>query len=295
MNEAGRDLANSVTYGSLLGDASISRDKTTYCLAMRHCVAQLPYLEWKAKAVGLTGSIRPAKSGYGSDVFEFHHYDLGRLEKVYGTCVIDGKKTVTPEWLSMMDEVSLAVWYQDDGSWGRTGNRLKNGERSQLHSSLHTCGFDLDSVSSLRRWLSVRFGIESKFAMRKGKYPTIVIHHTSTIRLWTIVAPYLVIRHKVDVSPRLDGRFWINPEFVGTKTELQTPPEKEKVFRYNMASAALRYIEHDGNKLHLNEWSRLTGIKRETISGRMRRGWTVGQSLGLDPPPARSVDPSRQL
>jgi len=277
------DLAVSVTYGSLLGDASISRDRTTYCLAMRHSVAQLSYLEWKAKAIGLTGKIRPAKSGYGSDVFEFHHYDLGRLEKVYKVCVFDAKKRVTSEWLSMMDDVSLAVWYQDDGSWGRAGNRLKNGERSQLQSSFHTCGFDRDSVSALQEWLSVKFGIQSKFALRKGRYPTVVMHHTSTIKLWTIVAPYLVIRSKVDAGPRIDGRFWINPELVGTETELPNPPEKEKVFRYNMASTALKYIEHDGSRLHLNEWSRLTGLKRETISGRMKRGWTVSQSLGFDP------------
>ena len=39
------------------------------------------------------------------------------------------------------------------------------------------------------------------------------------------------------------------------------------------------FIEYDGRKQTINEWARDTGVKRERIRGRLRRGWSVQEAI----------------
>jgi recombination protein RecA len=282
MSKTGTDLVSSVTYGTLLGDGSISMDRTTYCLSITHCAAQLEYLQWKAHAIGHIGKIQPRISGYGAKMFGIHHYDLARLNDVYHTCITDGKKKVTPEWLQKLDPISLAVWYQDDGSWGKAGS-LRRGQRSQRKSAFSACSFDRDSISLLQEWL-LGLGLKSRFVIRKNKYPMIELYHSATIKLWKMVAPYLVIKSKVDIKKRLCGKYWIDPKIIGVeakKLSKITAPPKIKIFRYKL-SKNTRLLVYKNESHHLNEWSRIIGQKRETISNRIKRGWSLGQALGYE-------------
>jgi hypothetical protein len=47
-------------------------------------------------------------------------------------------------------------------------------------------------------------------------------------------------------------------------------------------SKGARILEHRGTSLSMTDWSERTGIPAETIRGRLRMGWTVGESLGID-------------
>jgi hypothetical protein len=40
-------------------------------------------------------------------------------------------------------------------------------------------------------------------------------------------------------------------------------------------------LEFDGKILTITEWSRETGIKRDTITARLKRGWSVSDALSL--------------
>ena len=40
-----------------------------------------------------------------------------------------------------------------------------------------------------------------------------------------------------------------------------------------------RIIEHDGKRLTLTQWSRLTGLSKHTISRRLKIGWTIEKTL----------------
>lgn len=42
-----------------------------------------------------------------------------------------------------------------------------------------------------------------------------------------------------------------------------------------------RIITHEGKSLPLVEWAALTGIRRDTIAARLRRGWSVAKTLSL--------------
>jgi hypothetical protein len=191
---------DSVIYGSLLGDASLYRDKTTFRLDLSHGEAQKAYLIWKARKIGCLKQPTPYITGYGSRGFRIRYYDAPRLSRIARDVLRNGVKRISKAWLEKLDDLALAVWYQDDGSWGRVGNRTKNGDRSQRRIIFNIQGFDSDSIWMLSDWLT-NFGFPAYVARRKG-YEVIVLNHTSTVRFWNAVAPYLVIPGKVDLSVR---------------------------------------------------------------------------------------------
>ena len=47
------------------------------------------------------------------------------------------------------------------------------------------------------------------------------------------------------------------------------------------------YLSYRGRRLHLNEWSEITGIKKVTLDARLRNGWSVERTLET-PPQRRS-------
>lgn len=52
------------------------------------------------------------------------------------------------------------------------------------------------------------------------------------------------------------------------------------VLKARKANGTLRFIEHDGQRRHLSEWARLTGIKATTIARRIDvYGWPIGKAL----------------
>lgn len=44
-----------------------------------------------------------------------------------------------------------------------------------------------------------------------------------------------------------------------------------------------RLLEYKGSTRLLGEWAQATGVKRETIANRIKRGWPLGRALGLEP------------
>lgn len=187
-------------FGSLLGDASIIRDRNLYKLEFTHGKKQIEYLRWKAKILGVDENrIKPAISGYGSLKYYFRYYNADLLRSVAKIVLVDGKKKVTDEWLDQLDDLSLAVWYQDDGSWGGIGPKNMNGDRMEKQASFHVSGFDHDSVEKLNDYLNAA-GYKSHVTIRKGKYEVIYLNHSSTIKFWNKIAPFVLIKSKIDSS-----------------------------------------------------------------------------------------------
>jgi hypothetical protein len=45
------------------------------------------------------------------------------------------------------------------------------------------------------------------------------------------------------------------------------------------------FLEHDGTKATVSQWAKILGIKANTITCRLLRGWDAKSALGLAPPP----------
>ncbi|MET0809550.1 MAG: recombinase RecA, partial [Thermoleophilaceae bacterium] len=112
--------------GSLLGDGSL-RYASAHNAAFRvgHGERQREYCEWKqsmlapfAHRIGRTGN------GIGFDTVPMRQLAALR-DAVYAA---DGRKTVSSEVLSQLDERTLAAWYCDDGTFGGSYKRWGHGK-----------------------------------------------------------------------------------------------------------------------------------------------------------------------
>ena len=112
--------------GSLLGDGSL-RYASAHNAAFRvgHGERQREYCEWKqsmlapfANRIGRTGN------GIGFDTVPMRQLAALR-DAVYAA---DGRKTVSSEVLSQLDERALAAWYCDDGTFGGSYKRWGHGK-----------------------------------------------------------------------------------------------------------------------------------------------------------------------
>lgn len=190
-----------VIYGTLLGDACLCADRTTFRLDISHGDAQKDYLLWKASVLGWGGELISRPSGYGSLVHSVRYYDKDVLGPISSVVLGPGGKTVTDEWIQKLNDKSLAIWYQDDGTWGKHGKKTVSGLRGERCSYFHTSGFDPSSVRKLRGWLC-DVGFPASIRIHKKKYEVIYLCHTSTLKLWERIAPYLFLNSKVDLLPR---------------------------------------------------------------------------------------------
>jgi recombination protein RecA len=112
--------------GSLLGDGSL-RYASQHNVHFRvgHGERQREYCEWKqamlapfANAIGRTGN------GIGFDTIPMRQ--LGPLrDAVYAA---EGRKTVTADMLTQLDERAIAAWYCDDGTFGGSFKRWGHGK-----------------------------------------------------------------------------------------------------------------------------------------------------------------------
>jgi len=236
-------------YGSLLGDASIIRmkinkNKHTYRFEVGHNIKQKTYLEWKASYLNLDHCrIHQRISGYGSKMLYFRFYNKSITELIYKTCIIKKKKIITNDWIKHLDVLSLAVWYQDDGSWGHCGSKNKSGLYHQRYSTFSTCNFSLKSIQLLCKWLQT-FDLKPRIKKHKNKYWIIILGQASTIKLWNIIAPYLVLQHKIDFTMR---NKWITCKYCNKFIDYRN---KVKICNWCIISSPIIAKQISGQALH---------------------------------------------
>jgi hypothetical protein len=139
--------------GTLLGDASIgypNKRSRTPRLATNHGGPQEAWSRYKAETLCRLG-VRVdvvANPGFGEITVRSVSRCLPALVGVFDLVRPDGgDKRITPAWLDQLGGVGLAWWLCDDGSCSRdTG------------MSLHTEGYDRESVECAAAWLSTKFG-----------------------------------------------------------------------------------------------------------------------------------------
>lgn len=160
------DTQQSVLVGTLCGDASVvfGGKKCRYpYVSMVHCLTQRDWLRWKVEqlgslfdtqlyvpyrnkthenawAVGATSKTHPLLSSYYQEFYSRPDADCS--EHVL-------KKQITRTVLSKVDDLALAVWFQDDGSTVR--NSLKSAGRDGL--TLCLGGGTDDEYELVKDWL----------------------------------------------------------------------------------------------------------------------------------------------
>lgn len=177
--------------GTLLGDGSLIRLVSSARLSITHSHKQADYLRWKLQFMRpifhKTEPNECSTESFGGNRFlvigSVGHPELSNLYPVFYQ---HGIKRLPPVVVDNLTPLSLAIWYQDDGSF------LKARQSQQV--VLCTDNFPLEDVeyaaeSFGRRW-GFRTGIY--FIKRAGRmFPRIYILRGSVSDFFQLVGPFI--------------------------------------------------------------------------------------------------------
>ena len=120
----------SIILGSLLGDASLRKTNINPSFSCEHGIKQLEYCRWKAEELKSLGAKFSTSKRKTIDKRTGLYYESAicrlpanpELLSIYNNLYIEGRKTITKEYLKDFDELSLAVMFMDDGNF--TGSSI---------------------------------------------------------------------------------------------------------------------------------------------------------------------------
>jgi len=135
--------------GGLIGDGSINRN-SNYLIT--HCEKQLPYLEYKITLMGELFQRKPKKyknkTGFQYCIGTIKHPTFEELRKI----VYPNDKIKIGDWINEIDELGLAIWYLDDGTY----NKKHGGQ-----CSLSTDAYSLEENETIRDFIENKFNIKA--------------------------------------------------------------------------------------------------------------------------------------
>ena len=193
----------SVILGGLLGDASLAKKNI---IAFRHSTKQKEYVLWKHDLLkNISGEVKFCNVKAAGNIYEQIGFTVtslkGKLNQFYAELrkitTNDGvRKVVTPQWLSKLTPLSLAVWWMDDGCLSvHKGNR---------YDKLCTHGFSLRENGLLKQYLFETWGIDVDIKIEKQKYYFLRFNVSALKKLISIIYPYVIqipsMLYKVDLN-----------------------------------------------------------------------------------------------
>jgi len=245
-----------VALGSLLGDASLSRNqprshklaRTNTRLKFVHGHKQYEYIKWKLeqfqcfslqkqphinKIGGFAKKPTSSVSTQTSSIFN-------RLQDITNT---NGKKTVTRQWLDKIGPIAMAIWFCDDGSL----NRISTQKGISNYVTLHTQGFSKNENDLIRMWLVERWGINSSVLPVKNGLFIISISKEGSDKFLDIISEYVPSSMKQKLKNFNEDKscsFWDTYE---NKNEIGLVPEKITIKEFVRYESNTYDLEVEGN------------------------------------------------
>jgi len=185
-------LERSIIIGSILGDGylRIVSGRKNALLEINHSITQSAYVDWKytqLKELCKSGPVMRHSNGTRI-AYRFttrQHPELSELHRLF---YINNIKVI-PDSL-VLDPMTLAVWYMDDGS--------KCGEHNVYLNTQQFSRADQDRLMCLLRSL----GVESSLN-RDKKYLRIRIRKSSLQNFFEIISPHVIpsMAYKLSYNP----------------------------------------------------------------------------------------------
>ena len=179
------DLQRSILVGTLLGDGHLeTRDNgKTYRLKIEHQLLQNDYTEWlhsHFKEWIRSGIYKKIKAN-NKEYVGFSTYSHGAFRFYGQQFYVDGKKKIPKLISKLLDPVSLAIWFMDDGSW-----------KSEKHKTfiIHTLGFTKKDLEIVQQVMLDKFKIKTSLHRQKEKYWRLYISSESAKDFEEIIKPY---------------------------------------------------------------------------------------------------------
>ena len=205
-----------VVLGSLMGDAALSSTRSGHGARLRfgHGAKQVEYAAWK---VSLFENVGASRSTNDKGAVFYDLAPLPELAELRRAVYLGGKKVLSWDYLKRLTPLSIALWYQDDGTFALRSKGLQERTRGGSgRSEICVQGFDRTSRERLRRHLADTWDLHAKLIDRAGKavlqFPT-----AETAKLHALVAPFVHPSMDYKLLPRYRGRFEVEPVFEPTR------------------------------------------------------------------------------
>lgn len=138
------DVERSILMGMIVGDGCLTSSKRS--LKIYHSTKQREYLEYKKKLVEqiLSKKINTCNSSnlhYSGNTYHTCGFTVSHpfFKSIYDSIYIDGKKTLTMDYLKQLTKEAIAIWIMDDGSTGcRIHKERAKTEPSSIYIDLST-------------------------------------------------------------------------------------------------------------------------------------------------------------
>ncbi len=247
-----------VILGSLMGDGSLSPSRSGHGARFRsgHGVAQTEYADFKASLFANLGVSRSTndKGAVFHDV-----QPLVELSELRDAVYLGGKKVLSWDYLKALTPLSIALWYQDDGSFSlRSKGLQQRTEGGSGRSEICVQAMERTSRLRLRDHLADTWDIHGKIVARGGNailhFPT-----AETAKLHALVAPFVHPSMDYKLLPRYRSRFDVEPEFVAPRdvavpmpiVDIQAgPPNGRHTHRFDLEIEGTHTYLADGVVVH---------------------------------------------
>jgi len=155
--------ANDVLLGTAIADATLRRRSLNQNASIRvgHSIDKAEYVFWKYKHLRKLVEIRNFNMIEGgryrrspNDYVFFQSVSSPVLTEVRELVYQNGRKTISDEFLSRVNETVLAVWFMDDGSYGSHPN--------SMNYTLSTDAFTFAENERLAQFLTSKFDLSPR-------------------------------------------------------------------------------------------------------------------------------------
>jgi recombination protein RecA len=206
-----------VILGSLLGDGSLSPTRSGHGARFRigHGQQQAEYADWKAS---LFANLNVSRSTNDKGAVFHDVQPLPELAELRRAVYLGGQKVLSWDYLKRLTPLSIALWYQDDGTFALRSKGLQDRTAGGSgRSEICVQAIEAGSRQRLRDLLADTWGIEAKLVERGGnaimQFPT-----AETAKLHALIAPFVHPSMAYKLLPRYQGRFAVEPVFEAPRT-----------------------------------------------------------------------------
>jgi len=216
---------NEIIIGSLLGDLSCRRTKTSKNCRLEggHCLKQEGYAKFKINLLKkLKWCVRKTETAYYFQTKSFkclnYYHDLFYSKR---------KKIITREILENVGRLGLLIWYLDDGSF----------RKRDKSSCLHTNGFSHVENLIIKKWFEEKWNIYPNIWKNKDnkKYPGKIWYFlyfpvSETVKLLKLFHNFKIPKCMEYKVPLLKSNIYLNPISEAlvayNQGDIETKPER---------------------------------------------------------------------
>jgi recombination protein RecA len=207
-----------VILGALMGDGSLSPavrvDSECARFRMGHGAKQAGYLDWK---VSLLANVKHSRTNNAKGAVFADFSPLAELAELRQVVYFGGRyKHLTEDYLKVLTPLSLAIWYQDDGSLTvRSKGLQRRTEGGSGRIEICVEAMSEGSRERLVQYLRDTHGLDVKLRQAGRRNVNVLQFSTSaSSQFQEIVSPYVHPSMDYKLLPRFRGKFAVEPEFV---------------------------------------------------------------------------------